>query len=392
MAFSDLTLSDVQDLLARYGNDFVTEQTNLMAPFFSSGSLKKRKNRGKVIIVLVKAGGLASTGFLADGGNLPDKKGKTPARGTLFPKVLFSRLGIGRLAVATLVDVNDAISLFKENTESMAEDIARQRGRAVAKTSLGSPATVPSTTTITVSDPSGWRVGSKVDRYNTSDVYQETVEITDVDIPASGNSTITFAAAATRATTDTFYLQGAHDNAPTSLSDVTADASLYGLSQNANDWAANRNPSIGTLSIDDMRLASVLHRRRRGKAHDCAVMNSVNEKRYSDLNLAQRRFMPGQKLDVRGGLKSEFEGKPIEVDENFPDDEIYLITESDLYWNETVSLHSDRDGSPAQMLGSSAPHAHVDQNEFAIDVHMWEAGNLVCTRRSGISILAGITG
>lgn len=391
MAFTDLTLSDVQDLLARFGNDFVTEQTNLMAPFFS-GPLKKRKNRGKVIIVNIKAGGLASTGFLADGGNLPDKKGKTPARGTIFPKVLFSRLGIGRLAVATLVDVNDAISLFRENADSMAEDIARQRGRAVAKNSLGSPQAVPSTSTITVSDPSGWRVGMSVDRYNTSDVYQETVDVTDVDIPASGNSTITFAATDTRATTDTFYLQGAHDNAPTSLDDVAADASLYGLSQNANDYAANRNTSIGTLSIDDMRLASVLHRRRRGKSFDRLCMNALNEKRYSDLNLAQRRFMPGQKLDARGGLKSEFEGKPIECDENFPDDQIYMITDSDLYWNTTVALHSDKDGAPAEMIGSSAPHAHVDHNEFAIDVHMWEAGNLVCTRRSGISILDGITG
>lgn len=392
MAYTGFTVSDVDELAARFGNEIVNMQTNLLAPFYAK-KLKKKFIPGRVGIVNVKGGGISSTKWLADGGALPAKANKQPKQGIYLPKVIFSRLGLPRLAAALVQSVGEGVGLVKENIDTMAQDIARQRGLGVIKSNLGSPASIVDTSNITVDDPSGFREGMTVDRYNVSDVYQDSVQITKVDIPATGAATITFAATATRATTDVLYAQGAHDDAPTSLSDINLDASLYGVSQNGDDWSGNRYSSVGALSINKMRLLNVLIKRRSGMKPDCIVANSLNEKRYVDLNIAQRRFMPGQVLDQVGDVVTEFEGIRFCVDENAPDAEMYFVNTSKVEWHESVKLGADKD-APANSMhrGGGNPTAHVDDTDFVFDTQMWEAGNLRVLQRSCHGALLGITG
>lgn len=392
MAYTGFTVSDVDELAARYGNEIVHMQTNLMAPFFAQ-KLRKQYRPGRVGIVNVKGGGITSTKWLADGAALPAKANKQPKQGTYLPKIIFSRLGLPRLAAALVIDEGEGVALVRENLETMGADIARQRGRGVIKSSLGSPASIVDTSNITVSDPSGWREGMNVDRYNSGGTFQETVEVTNVDIPATGAATITFGATDTRLITDVFYLQGAKDDAPTSLSDVFADASLYGVSQNGDDWSGNRKAVGGALGLADMRTTSVLVRRRSSERYNLLLANSLNEKRYVDLNIAQRRFMPGHVLDQYGNMRTEFEGVEMFIDENVPDDEIYMLNTRHIEWHESVKLGHDRDGPPRNMHrgGTGNPVAHVDDTDFVFDIQAWEAGNLRATKRNSGAVLTGIT-
>ena len=71
-----ITFNEIAELVARFGNSVVTEQANMASPFVGKGIIKKESHSGTVGIVNVKSGGIQSTGFIADGGALPDGQNK----------------------------------------------------------------------------------------------------------------------------------------------------------------------------------------------------------------------------------------------------------------------------------------------------------------------------
>ncbi len=391
MAYSGFVASDVQELAARFGNRKVNNQTNMLAPFVGK-KLKRKRIPGKVGIVNIRGGGLSSTKWLADGGALPAKANKQPVQGTYLPKVLFSRLGLPRLAAALVINVADGVALVMENLDAAAEDIARQRGRGFLGPQLASVTTNANQTdtSIVVSSSGGFRIGMSVDVYTSGDVYQETITVSKVDIAKDGTATLTISAIAEAAgitTTHKLYLQGSQANGPTGLRDITAAASLYSQSQNSNDWHGNLQ-TMAELNIDDMRLAMVVHKKRRGKKPKVVLMSSMNEKRYSDLNINNRRYAPGQVMDATGGLKAEFDGIEIFVDDNLDDDEIFYGDLDDVMIHEFVPLGTDGDGE--KMPRHTNANALVDDTDFVFDMQFWEAANLRVMRRNGWTRLSGI--
>lgn len=390
-----ITVSQITSLVGRYTNSVVNEQVNEEFPFLGSGKLKKVKKPDKIGIVNIKAGELRSTSFIADAGTLPTGSDVQPVQGTYSPVGLFGRISIPRIAAKLASSVEDGIDLVKEEMQSAGQTLSRQLARGVFGSQLGSPAATvnAASTTFTVASPAGWRVGMAFEVYNGPTPVEGHNEATilyvaKVAMPVDGvgNTTITFVGtnsggnASQWLTTYTFYLRGAQANAMTSLRDVCADASLYGQSQNSNEWAGNLDTSTTTLTIPALRAMLTTVVRRRGKKPTYIVSNRKNEERYSNLLINNRRFMQG-KMDAVGGSAFELEGIPWVTDENVDDTDVFYFNDKDVVLHEFQDFAPEIDG--AQKKGMNLGAALISDTSLIYDVQILGIFNLRCMRRNG---------
>lgn len=398
-----ITLAQISALAGRYTNEIVNEQANLEAPF-AAKTLKRLKRANEVGVVNIKAGEFDSTAFVADAGLLPDGSDVQPVQGTYQPVGLFSRIRLPRIAAGLVRSTSDGIDLVKEEMESCGASLARQLGRGVFGQSLGSPtATVNTTsTTFTVVSPSGWRVGMAFAVYNGAshiegDTQATVLRVTKVDIPADGvgDTTITFVAAGGAGntvqwlTTYTFWLRGANVNRMTSMADITAAASLYGQSQNSNEWAGNLDSTTTVMTIPALRALLTTVVRRRGMKPSHIVSNRKNEERYSNLLINNRRFMQG-KMDAVGGAAFELEGIPWITDENVDDTDVFFFQEKDVKLHEFRDFQPDIDGT--KKTGMNIGAALISDTNLVYDVQVWGAFNLRVERRNGTGRMSALTG
>jgi hypothetical protein len=398
-----ITVSQITSLVGRYTNEVVNEQINSETPMVGKGVIKKIKKKDKLGIVNVKAGELSSGGYIADGGTLPSGSDVLPVQGTYSPIGLFARIAIPRIAATLASSVDDGIDLVKEEMDSCGKTIGRLLGRGIVGNSLSSPtATVAvAATTFTVSSPSGWRVGMAFEVWNGASAIEGTTDatllrVTNVAIPADGvgDTTITFSAAGGAGavnqwtTSYTFYLRGSKSNAMTSLGDVTAAASLYGITHTTQDWSGNLDSTTATLSVAAMRSLLTTTVRRRGKKPSHVLCNRRNEERYSNQLINNRRFMSG-KMDAVGGSDFEFEGVKMFTDENFDDTDLYFFNDED------VKLHVFRDAAPefdgGESKGMNRGAVIISDSQLIYDVQVLGIYNLRCERRNGTARMSAIT-
>jgi len=385
-----ITVSSITSLVARYTNSVVNEQANEESRLLDESILPRKRAPDKVGVVNVKAGELSSIGILADGGTLPTGAYVTPTQGTYSPVAFFGRIAVGRVAASLASSLEDGIDLVKEEMESCGRGLGRQLGRAIASLSLGSPAASASIgdTTFTVNDPSGFRVGMTVSIYNSSTPVED-VTITKVAPTTDGTaSTITCSTLTANWTTSyTIYLKGQYGGGFLSFADATANASLYGVAATSNEWSGNLVSNSGTLrplTLDLMRSTMRLHRRRRGKRPSHVLCNAVQETNYSNLLINNRRFPSGSgKMDAVGGDAFEFEGVPVVADENFGDNDMFLVNMEDCKLHEFRSFSPDFDGQADKSMNRGA--VIVDQTNLTYDVQVWGAFNMRFNRRNGIS-------
>lgn len=390
-----ITVSQITSLVGRYTNEVVNEQINSETPLIGKGVLKKIKKKDKLGIVNVKAGELSSGGYIADGGALPSGSDILPVQGTYSPVGLFARIAIPRIAAALASSVDDGIDIVKEEMDTCGKTIGRLLGRGVVGNSLGAvTATVNvASTTFTVASPAGWRVGMAFEVWNGASAIEGTTDATllrvsNVAIPADGvgDTTITFTAAGAGGnlvqwtTSYTLYLRGAKSNAMTSLQDITAAASLYGITHTTQDWSGNLDSTTATLSIPAMRALMTTVVRRRGKKPSHLLCNRRNEERYSNQLINNRRFTSG-KMDAVGGAAFEFEGIPVFTDENFDDTDLYFFNDED------VKLHVFKDASPefdgGESKGMNRGAVIISDSQLIYDVQVLGIYNVRCERRNG---------
>lgn len=396
-----ITVSQITALVGRYTNSVVNEQVNSECPLIGKGVLKKVKKKDKLGVVNIKAGELGSAQFIADGGTLPTGGDLAPVQGTYLPVGLFARVAIPRIAATLASSLDDGIDIVKEQMDTCGKTIGRMLGRGVVGNSLGAPtATVAiGSSTFTVASPGAWRVGMAFEVWNGASPIEGTIEaellrVTKVDIPADGvgDTTITFTGSGTEnvaqwLVTHTFYLRGAKSNAMTSLQDITAAASLYGQSQNSNEWAGNLDATTTTLTVEAMRALMTTVVRRRGRKPTHLLCNRKNEERYSNRLLNNRRFASG-KMDAVGGSEFEFEGLPVFTDENFDDTDLYLFNSED------VKLHVFRDASPdfdgGESKGMNRAAVLISDSQLIYDVQVLGIYNLRVERRNGTGRMSAL--
>lgn len=401
-----ITISQISSLVGRYTNEVVNEQANLEAPMVGQGVIKKLNKPDKIGIVNVKAGELNSVQFIGDAGTLPTGSDVQPAQGTYNPIGLFGRISIPRIAASVASSLDDGIDIVKEEMESCGRALGRQLGRGIFGSSLGSPAAqvTAASTSFTVADPSPWRVGMAFEVYNGSSAIEGNAQatllyVTNVSIPADGvgNSTITFVGtnsggnASQWETTYTFYLRGSGASASrmTSLADVTAASSLYGLANTSNEWSGSLDSSSTALTIPAMRALLTTVVRRRGKKPSHVIVNRRNAQRYSDQLLNNRRFMQG-KMDAVGGSAYEFEGIQVFEDENCGDADLFYFNDQDVKLHVFKDFAPDVDGAASKGMNRSA--VLVSDSSLVYDVQVLGIFNLRAERRSGIGRMSAIAG
>jgi len=448
-----ITFNEIAELVARFGNQIVTEQANMAAPFVGKGHIKKVKQAGTVGIVNVKTGGINSTGFISDGGALPQGSNTEPVQLAYHPKALFSRLSVPRIAALTCISKQDGVNLVREQMETVGADLGRTLGRALFRSGavprpvaggnyvdapagvIGTPRAITIVGNVVAPgiDLSGFRVGHTFTSATLT--YTQTnpgsgplpcaLVVSSIDYATNNvsftphsilpNGTIGAAIVAPNAvalSTTTFLSAGFNDlvpldggalnNAMTSLLDL-ADATLdpnaglpapvstlgttgnySGIAAAGGDYTGTDINLAGALTIEAMDNLSKQVKRRSGKPWTHAVMNSSVFHDYMSLLLSNRRFVgSGQAADAGTSATATYEGKPICVDENMPDQELLLFTDSDTKLAEWRDFQPDYDGKKAAM---------VSPTDFIYDTQIFGMYNVRCTKRNGLGKLTGITG
>ena len=140
----------------------------------------------------------------------------------------------------------------------------------------------------------------------------------------------------------------------------------------------------GALTIEVMDQLSKQVKRRSGKPWTHTVMNSTVFHDYMSLLLSNRRFVgSGQANDAGTSSTATYEGKTIVVDENMPDQELLLFTDSDTKLAEWRDFQPDYDGKKAAM---------VSPTDFIYDTQIFGMYNVRCIKRNGLGKLTGISG
>ena len=435
-----ITFNEIAELVARFGNQIVTEQANMAAPFVGKGHIKKVKQAGTVGIVNVKTGGINSTGFISDGGVLPSGSNTEPVQLAYHPKALFSRLSVPRIAALTCISKQDGVNLVREQMETVGADLGRTLGRALFRSgAMPLPFITPFTTTPTTVnnqpatattnvvggiDISGYRVGhtftgADILGTGTGSPGAQNVMLVVESIDYAANQ-VTFAVHTilangtlgpqivlanigddldfgTPGLSALLPLDGGNiQNAMTSLLDLSSSTvapagttlgttgNYSGIAAAGGDYSGSEVAAGGALTIELMDNLSKQVKRRSGKPWTHAVMNSTVFHDYMSLLLSNRRFVgSGQAADAGTSSTATYEGKPICVDENMPDQELLLFTDSDTKLAEWRDFQPDYDGKKAAM---------VSPTDFIYDTQIFGMYNVRCTKRSGLGKLTGITG
>ena len=159
-----ITASAIAALVGRFNNKVVVPQALLSFPALDKKvvtTLKKPTERGTVN---VKAGGLSSTGLIADAGTLPTGASNDITQLTYDPTFIMSRLSIPRGGSTISRNPEDGVDVVMEQMETAGRDLGRTLGRAFYKSTLSTPlAAVSSGATLTVTDVAGWRIGATVE-------------------------------------------------------------------------------------------------------------------------------------------------------------------------------------------------------------------------------------
>jgi hypothetical protein len=127
-----ITISQIGDLLARFGNGIVNDQVNFACPFVGNGHIQKIKHSHEQGIVRVRTSdGLQSTGQLNDGAFLPEGQNVSFTAGSYLPKVFFTRLSIPRGAAHLADGGRDGVRLVREELEVAGRQLGKVLGQAV---------------------------------------------------------------------------------------------------------------------------------------------------------------------------------------------------------------------------------------------------------------------
>jgi hypothetical protein len=402
-----INVAEIRDLISRFGNNMINEQAYIETPFVGK-KLKRKKIPDKIGVVNIKAGPLSSVKFIRDYGTLPQGGSKKPRQGRYDPVGIFGRIEIPRIAAKVVTNTQDGINLVKENIDACSKGLGLTLGLGAIGASIGVPAAqvVAGSTTFTVTDPAPWRVGFGFEVYdpNTSTIMEgddgSELVVTKVDMPANGegNTTITFEGtgagngnAVQWETTYKFYIRGTQDGADskmTDLEDITANASLYGVSNTVDEWHGNLDDEEGPLSIERLSKNMVTYRRRRGEKPSFILCNSRNVQRYDDQLINNRRFASG-KMDAQGDIPSEYQGVKFFVDEVVKDADAYFVNEKDIALHVFSDFEVEMDGGGSKEMGRGS--MLVSDERLIYDTQVLGIFNLRCERRNGLTRITNIT-
>jgi hypothetical protein len=434
-----ISFNEIAMLVARFGNSVVQEEANMAAPTVGKGTIKKEKQSGTVGIVNVKAGGLHSTEFITDSGDLPTGSNVDIKQMAYHPKALFTRLSIPRISALTAISKQDGVNLVREQMQSAGADLGRVLGRALFSSPLGGiDVAAPAATALGLveipildGDVSGYRVGSRVDGFGAvGQAFEFSVDVTGINVDLAGTPTLGMITGVVRfmagnatggdagaivttlpilLTADSNpSLQGSvvvntgvpSDKGMCSLLDAASDvldpfaAGTGLLGSNGNysginnvtpeytgNTIVNLSPA-GPLALEKLDELSQTIKRKSGKPWTHTILNSTMFHAYMALLVSNRQFIGGSQKSDASVSDGTYEGKPIQIDENMADGKILLFNDKDVKLAEWRNFEPDSDGKDAAM---------VSREKFEYDTQIFGMYNLRILRRHCLGTLTGIT-
>lgn len=366
-------------LVGRFSNKLVHKQALMSFDALEAGEVQKDDKPTQRGTVNIKAGGLSSTGLIADDGTLPSGASLDITQLTYDPCWIFGRLRIPRGGAVISNNPEDGVDVVMEQMESVGRDLGRHLGRVFYKSKLEDIATASSNTSTSATgvfssiDASGYRIGMTVEQRDSSGDLVQTFTIDDITLDADGTNGASITTSADFSATaladgDDLYVKGSYANTFVSLDDA-ADSSttVYGQAATALEWKGNEDSTTTTLTAEKLHDLIVNVNRRGDEKPSCLIMNPLNEARLYETMDDEIRYV-GNKMD-QYGLQMTFKGLKVCVDRNVPDTHIFVHNKRAARLHQFREFGPDFDGG--KKPGMSRGAVIVSDTTFSYDVQLF---------------------
>ena len=428
---------------ARYGNKVLQEQVKMKAPLWDA--LEKVKMSGAVGIVNPIVAGTQSAKFIQDGATRSSGTSNTPVQGVIKPAFVDAPLVLNNGALMVLNGREDSANYLDTQLKSAGATLAQVIGSSmyapaglIASISSATAQFLPAgdgsdgyEATVVVPSPAGFKEGMSVTLVDdTADrafvVLVKGVSLSATDLTASivlknnvvgiagtGNNTDAALEAITFASGDDIFQRGSVTNegvnaasaaaslGPVSLSDLAGAGSIYDISA-ADCVALGFTGNDFTTAVDASQEAFLLRMKRvhqrSGDQPDLICVSPVVAAvlGFSAITPAtaggltgageSRRSVDG-KLDKYGrDIMSEsgvaLGGKRVLEDVNLDDTTAYLVNREFTKIALWQDIQAEKQGSDTLL---------VKQDAFAKVAFFNAAYNIMCTKRSSLARMSGLT-
>lgn len=398
-----VSLSTISAIAGRKGNQYLEEQINFKSQLMGSKSIQKEKCEGVVRVINVQAGGLGSVSITTGGATYPTAESNDPVQLLVRPVNFIGHVSLPFDAAELVNGKAESIKLVRNHFELLGENLGQNLGRALLDGYLAgneADATISgtSTATVSVSDITGFRINQIVDFYDTAvSAKQHTARVDSVTRDGDGTGSIglsevkngsgTLLTSGTISEGDGIWVQGW--NAPaagfrfTSLADACGSDDLYGTTVSNRDWSGTSQAAGGALSNELMREVCDTIGARSGSDPTHTVMHRVAFQDYEQLNVSNRRYLEGDKLDAFGKnhLMAEFRGRPVVVDDNCPARQVFFLNDKAFklgVWREFAPLGNGNE-------------AEISQTAYSYLIKIAGMFNSLVERRNCLGRLTGVT-
>lgn len=192
------TMSDFNDLMARFGNDQIHSQAEVKSVVWNELPRKSMAG-GKQVVNVVTPGHLGGGAINGDGGTRQGGSSRTPVQGYVLPKFLHRTLKFNNSILATYKDVGDAADYLDAEINSVGDGFAQDResiifgsaGKICTIVSCAAPVNAAiDTVEITVADFAGFLEGNAYEvayrSVGTADGYVHVLGLESITPAATG--------------------------------------------------------------------------------------------------------------------------------------------------------------------------------------------------------------
>lgn len=393
-----LTVNSILDLAARFAPKSAEEQVGEFSDV-PGKYIPTKHIDGETDYIRVKSGGLASHGWIGDGGTLPEGDNQEVIQKQLEETIYFGRLDLPRGAMRKAKSKRDGLNLLKEQLDTCSATYARDMLSALYGNQGVSPSaqvTVGATTLLIPWESSGhFRPGHAYEVYRGENLIERFVvkeRALAENVSNQMSLTLMSATLVQWETTDTIWARGAKNKAMLSLEDVTADASLYGIGTTEGlNWQAHRDTDTTDLTPVAIRAMSSRMKIDKGGRPDWFISGTERIDDFLETYDQELRVHPGGTADSYD-LKPRVGGMEIVDDPFCPGNRAYIGSRKSISTRIYKKWGPDMDGDVGASGSGASPAAAaiVSQTKYSFDIQMSCARQLKCDNRSRFGVFTAL--
>ncbi len=397
-AVTNITLEYIDALLQEFTSEEVRCSVNELAPAWAK--MKPFKSHGGIGAVDLSISIPAYQ--LTDGAAYPTYQryapmGRLTYQGKLFGVPIKIPYGATKVADGKGASVNMVSTQLKRASEAA----ARLVGRAFLVNDLTTvlytfdhATTYDNATTLTVTDPTGWRAGQLYESRTSGNTLVSTFRCDSV---TPGASTYTIALTAVDGVSTgvgdvgvNSYVVPASAYGQTlmvSLTDVcTSSLSVYGQASTVLGWSPTTSTSSTQATAANVALIGTKIQQKRGLIHDITILSPARWHTMYNSQVSKIQYQGSTMDDF--GKKIEFFGSEVIVDPNCPEASVFMVQSRDIFKDIFSDWESVTDGGGS---ANGARALHVDQSYAAYFANVLGIFQTRAELRNGCGMLTAAT-